>query len=248
MRERLQEIVESWLPYERNLFFALNGSDSAILDSIMWTISLSNIWFPFYIFVAFVVFFRTPVKQSVLVLLVFVALVTITDQFSASWARPFFERYRPGHHPDFNEFALMVGCRRGGRFGFFSSHATNVFGFATMLWLVFRNKWVTLVAFTWAAAIGYSRVYLGRHFVTDVIAGIIVGMLIAVMLYYLLLVPLRKKLLKLRKSEKYKMYSPLHGKVLWIVFALYFAGVLIYSLFAGTPVVCCGCCLQPIGS
>jgi undecaprenyl-diphosphatase len=236
------------LPYERNLFFLLNGSDSAILDSIMWTISLSNIWFPFYLFVAFVVFFKTPIRQSVLILLIFVTLVTLTDQLSASFARPFFERYRPGHHPDFSELAVMVGCGRGGRFGFFSSHATNVFGFATMLWLVFRNKWVTLVAFVWATAIAYSRIYLGRHFVTDVIAGIIVGILIAVMLYYLVLVPLRKKMLKLGTSEKYKMYPPLNSKILWIGFLAYFAGVIIFSLFATPPAVCCGCHLQSIGS
>ena len=246
MRESIQQFVESWLPYERNLFFLLNGSDSAILDSIMWTISLSNIWFPFYVFVAFVVFFRTPVKQSVLVLLIFVALVTLTDQLSASWARPFFERYRPGHHPDFSELAVMVGCRRGGSFGFFSSHATNVFGFATMLWLVFRNKWATLIAFTWATSIAYSRIYLGRHFVTDVIVGILVGMLIAVILYYLVLVPLRKKLLKLRKFEKYNMYPQDNQKILWMGFLAYFVGVLIYSLIVAPPPVCCGCHLQPL--
>jgi len=230
MRERLQELVESWLPYERNLFFLLNGSDSAILDSLMHTISMSSIWFPFYLFVAFVVFFKTPIKQSVLVLLVFVALVTITDQFSASVTRPFFERYRPGHHPDFKDYVQLVSGR-GGLYGFISSHATNVFGFATMLWLVFRHRRVTLVAFTWATAIGYSRIYLGRHFVTDVIAGMLVGMLIALMLYYFLLVPLRKKWLKLRSSEKYKMYPQENGKILWIGFVAYFVAVLIYSLF-----------------
>jgi len=248
MRETLQQFVENMLPYERNLFFLLNGSNSAILDSLMWTISQTQIWFPFYLFVVFIVFFKTPVKQSIIVMLVFVLLVTLCDQFAASVTRPFFERFRPGHHPDFNESALMVGCRRGGLYGFVSAHATNVFGFATMLWLVFRHKWVTLVAFTWAAAVGYSRIYLGRHFVTDVLGGMIAGMLIAFALYYLLLVPLRKKMLKLKKSEKYQMYPPLNGKILWIGFLIYFVGVVIYSvLFAKPPVVCCGCHLQPVG-
>ncbi|MCL2416823.1 MAG: phosphatase PAP2 family protein [Bacteroidales bacterium] len=229
MRESIQQFVESWLPYERNLFFLLNGSDSAMLDSLMHTISQTQIWFPFYLFVVFVVFFKTPVKQSILVTLIFVLLVTLTDQLSASVARPFFERYRPGHHPDFKDYVQLVSGR-GGLYGFFSSHATNVFGFATMLWLVFRNKWATLVAFTWATAIAYSRIYLGRHFVTDVIAGIIVGMLIAVLLYYCALRPLYRKLLKLKESQKIKLYAEQNGKILWIGFTLYFAGVVIYSL------------------
>jgi hypothetical protein len=73
-------------------------------------------------------------------------------------------------------------------------------------------------------------------------------MLIAFALYYLLLVPLRKKMLKLKKSEKYQMYPPLNGKILWIGFLIYFVGIVIYSvLFAKPPVVCCGCHLQPVG-
>ena len=231
MRENLQQFLENMLPYERNLFFLLNGSDSVVLDKLMYTISMTNIWFPFYLFVVFVVFFKTPIRQSILVTIVFVLLVTLTDQISAGIARPFFERYRPGHHPDFKDLVQLVTERRGGLYGFFSSHATNVFGFATMLWLVFRNRWVTLVAFVWATAIAYSRIYLGRHFVSDVIAGMIVGTAIALILYYFVLVPLRKKLLKPKSSEKYKMYPLQNCKMLWIGFVAYFIGVLVYSQF-----------------
>ena len=227
----MKEFVENLLPYERNLFFLLNGSDSAMLDSLMYTISMTKIWFPLYLFVLFVVFLKTPVRQSIIVALVFILMVTLCDQIAASVARPFFERFRPCHHPDFMEFVQLVNDRCGGRYGFFSAHATNVFGFATLLSLVFRHRWVVLVTFVWATAIAYSRIYLGVHFVTDVLAGMIAGTLISLTLYYALLVPLRKKMLKLRKSETYKMYSPQHAKVLWIGFAVYFAGVLIFSLF-----------------
>ena len=227
----MKEFVENLLPYERNLFFLLNGSDSAVLDSLMYTISMTKVWFPLYLFVLFLVFYKTPIKQSVLVMLVFVLMVTLCDQFAASVCRPFFERFRPGHHPDFQDLVQLVDGKRGGLYGFISAHATNSFGFATLLWLVFRHRWLTLVAFTWATAIGYSRIYLGRHFITDVLGGIIAGMLISLALYYFVIVPIQRKLFKLKKSEKLQLYSEQHGKILWIGFATYFSCVIIYSLF-----------------
>jgi hypothetical protein len=60
------------------------------------------------------------------------------------------------------------------------------------------------------------------HFVSDVVGGIIAGALIATILYYAALVPLRQKLLKLDDSEKFQMYSAQHGKLLWAGFAGYF--------------------------
>ena len=226
----MKEFVENLLPLERNLFFMLNGSDFAVLDSLMYNISITKIWFPLYLLVLFVVCWKTPVKQSILVALGFVLMVVLCDQLSASVARPFFERFRPGHHPDFQAMVKLVNGERGGLYGFFSSHATNCFGLATLLWLVFRHRWVTLVAFLWATAIAWSRIYLGKHFVTDVFAGMIVGMLISLALYYFVIVPIQRKLFEIKKSEKILFYSEKNGKILGIGFSAYFVAVVIYSV------------------
>ena len=227
----MKEFVENMLTWERGLFFLLNGSDSVFLDNLMHTISLTKVWAPLYVFVLFLVFYKTPIKQSVLVMLFFVAMVTLCDQFSSSLVKPFFERLRPGHHPDFKDFVQLVRGHRGGGYAFISGHATNSVGFAVLLSLVFRNRWVTLVALTWAAAISYSRIYLGMHFVSDVVGGIIAGALISTGLYYAALVPLRKKLLKPDDAQKLQMYSAQHGKLLWIGFAAYFLAVIYLSQF-----------------
>ncbi|MCL2414035.1 MAG: phosphatase PAP2 family protein [Bacteroidales bacterium] len=232
----MKQFVENMLVWERNLFFRLNGSDSALLDNIMHVVSTKEMWIPLYLFIAFLVFFRTRISQSALVFFSFILVAALADQFSSGLIKPIFERLRPGHHPDFREYVQLftstymtesgeVGVRfhRGGGFAFISGHATNHTAFAVLLSLIFRNRWATLVSLFWAGLISYSRVYLGVHFVSDIIGGIIAGTLIAMAVYYLALVPLRKKLLKLDDSEKYQMYSAQHGKILWIGFAIYFA-------------------------
>ena len=226
----MKEFVENLLPIERNLFFLLNGSNSVLLDNIMYNISLSKIWIPLYIFVVLLLFFRTQKKEAFLMLAFFLLVFALCDQISSGLIKPFFERLRPGNHPDFKDLVQLVNNHRGGGYSFISGHATNSVGFAVALSLVFRNRWVTLVTLVWAGLISYSRIYLGMHFISDVVGGIIVGTLTAIALYAIL-IPLRKKLFHLKLSEKKKIFSKQHGNILAFVFAVYFLGVIIYSQF-----------------
>ena len=50
----MKEAIENLLPYEKNLFFALNGSDSIFLDNMFWTITGRFIWIPVILFLLFI--------------------------------------------------------------------------------------------------------------------------------------------------------------------------------------------------
>jgi undecaprenyl-diphosphatase len=225
----MKEFVENSLPYERDLFFLLNGSESVFLDNMMYVISGSKIWIPLYLFVLFLIFYKIPKKEAFLVSLFFISVFALSDQFSSGLIKPFFERLRPGHHPDFKDLVDIVNGHRGGGYSFISGHATNCSGFAVALALIFRNRWVTLISFTWAALISYSRIYLGMHFISDVVGGIIAGTLIAATLYALFIL-LRKKLFKPEPSRKTRIYSEQQGNLLSLGFAVYFLGVILFSM------------------
>lgn len=62
-------------------------------------------------------------------------------------------------------------------FGFASGHASAAMAFALGIALFFglRRRWVWAVAIAWALLMGVSRMYLGRHFLGDVLAGWLVG-------------------------------------------------------------------------
>ena len=227
----MKEFVENMLHSERNLFFLLNGSDSVILDNIMFIVSVSNVWIPLYAFVLLLFFYKKQWKEALFVSAAFFLLFGLCDQFSSGLIKPIFERLRPGHHPDFKDLVQLVNNHRGGGYAFISGHATNHIGFAVLLSLIFRNRWLTIISLAWAGLIGYSRIYLGMHFVSDVIGGFIAGTMIAFAVYYGILILLRQKLFKLEPAQKTEIYSEQHGKILAWAFGVYFLAILLFSQF-----------------
>lgn len=143
-------------------------------------------WIPLY---AVFLFLIVKAGKRVVVVVLFVALlITLADQGSVHLFKNTFQRYRPCYNEDLKNLVHMVGnC--GGKFGFVSSHAANVFALATFLTLLLRKqiKYIYIVLFFWASLVSYSRIYVGRHYPADIIVGGLFGALIAILLYKLFL-------------------------------------------------------------
>lgn len=60
-------------------------------------------------------------------------------------------------------------------YSFPSAHTSAAFATATSLSMAYPKLYVIAPSFLWAGAVGYSRMYLGVHYPTDVLAGAIVG-------------------------------------------------------------------------
>ncbi len=56
-----------------------------------------------------------------------------------------------------------------------SGHTTIAFATATTISLQYKKWYVVVPAYVWAASCGYSRLYLGEHYTTDVLAGAAIG-------------------------------------------------------------------------
>lgn len=76
---------------------------------------------------------------------------------------------------ELGDLSWMPATCPGARRGMPSNHALNYFTVATFLWATLGERRVGLPLVSIACAVGLSRVYLGRHYPSQVIAGALIG-------------------------------------------------------------------------
>lgn len=176
-----------WLSdIDARLLLIVNGAHSPFFDSVMWCISGRWIWVPFYAVLAYLLFRRMSWKRASICLVTIGLIILAADQTCATLIRPEIGRLRPANlNNPLSSFVHVVNGYRGGRYGFPSCHAANTFALAVFMSLVIRHKWFTVMMFSWAFVVSYSRMYLGVHYFGDLFCGATIGSLFAVLFYYI---------------------------------------------------------------
>jgi len=148
-------------------------------------------WVPFYAIIVLLIIYKYR-QRSIIILITITLMIIAADQFSSHLLKPWVGRLRPCYNEDIMHLLHMIrDC--GGRFGFISSHASNSFGAAMMVWLLLGNHYRFFwLMFLWAAVVSYSRVYLGVHYPSDVIAGMFCGLSFGFIFYKLYIITEKK--------------------------------------------------------
>ena len=163
-------IIES---IDQTLFRFINYSlSNPVFDLIMPFITEQKVWgIPIALVALAGIIFGD--KRTKFIIVGAVLAVGLGDYISSGVMKPLFGQFRPCK--ELSDLVLRINC--GGRLSFPSGHATGTMVMA--VWFGYHyKKWLPYFL-TFALIISFSRVYVGVHWTSDVLGGMLLGFIIA---------------------------------------------------------------------
>ena len=181
-------MIEEILRLDSKLFLYLNNLGTSKFD-IFW-ISLSKIEanILMYLFLILLFFYNQKIRPKLIYIFYFffviALMIIITDQ-GANIFKDSFQRLRPCYNESIIDSLRLVKENCGGKYGFFSAHASNSFSLAIFFGLLFINRisYIIMITIVYASLISYSRIYLGVHYPIDIIFGSFFGIFVGFVMY-----------------------------------------------------------------
>jgi undecaprenyl-diphosphatase len=176
-----------WLEsIDQSIVISINSLHSPILDEIMWVISSKLAWLPFYYGMLYYAYKNLgPLYCLYFVILLLISVIA-ADLISSKVIKELVERYRPSHHTQLSKILHFYENKpgelyKGGQYGFVSSHSANFFAMAVFYGLGLKKYYpkILYILLTLACMVGFSRIYLGVHYLSDIIGGAVVGSTVA---------------------------------------------------------------------
>ena len=168
--------------FDQALTLEINSWDSAVTDPLWQFFSNIPDWIPMYVAIIACLFWRLGWKRGLMMTLAAVLTFAFCDQFS-NYIKDLVCRVRPLNDSFMLENGLNVLERASSSFSFFSAHSANSFGLATCTYLGFRldnrlrYRGYAAWMYSWATLVAISRIFVGKHYLGDILAGSAIGVL-----------------------------------------------------------------------
>jgi len=154
-------------------------------DDLLVFLTKANLSGHILVLAALFVFIRSGKSALFIIPLALVSL-GLADFIASGFLKPLVQRIRPCFALD--NVRLLVNQPHS--YSFASSHAANSAAVASIVWIFFHRgvlveKFFTIIMILYALAISLSRAYVGVHYPGDLIAGMIIGVVSASLIYLL---------------------------------------------------------------
>ena len=163
-------MIDVIINVDKKIFTFFNSSiANPVFDIFFPIITNQDIWIIPILLGIIILSIKGGTKGRIASIVLIIGVI-LADYSSAQIIKPYFQRLRPSHDI-LDQIRLLVP--KGGRYGFVSSHAANMYVSATILGY-FYSKHKRLF-FTIASLVAFSRVYVGVHYPADIVFGGLLG-------------------------------------------------------------------------
>ena len=173
--QQIDEVVLLWF----------NGSDSLYLDNVVMAFTSGLTWIPLYVALLYLVIKNSEnMPQFALIVLGVLVTMLLSDGLADYIAKPYVARWRPTNDPVLKYSIDVVGNYRETSYGFFSAHASNTMAVAIFFCQLVRNRALSLALVAWSLLSCWTRLYLGVHYPSDILVGLVWGCVSALIGYF----------------------------------------------------------------
>lgn len=161
---------------DKTLLMVFNGSHCPFVDRLAVTLTCGYMWIPLYIALLLLVInnHKTVVQISLVIGMALLAIV-LSEGMADLIVKPLIARLRPIHDILMQDSVQVVNNYRAEGYSFFSAHASNTMAVAVFFSLLVKDRLFACTLITWALVNCWTRLYLGVHYPSDIIVGVVWG-------------------------------------------------------------------------
>lgn len=161
---------------DKTLLMVFNGSHCPFVDRLAVTLTCGYMWIPLYIALLLLVInnHKTVAQISLVIGMALLAIV-LSEGMADLIVKPLVARLRPIHDTLMQDRVQVVNNYRVEGYSFFSAHASNTMAVAVFFSLLVKDRLFACTLITWALVNCWTRLYLGVHYPSDIIVGVVWG-------------------------------------------------------------------------
>ena len=161
---------------DKTLLMVFNGSHCAFVDRLAVTLTCGYMWILLYIALLLLVInnHKTVAQISLVIGMALLAIV-LSEGMADLIVKALVARLRPIHDTLMQDSVQVVNNYRAEGYSFFSAHASNTMAVAVFFSLLVKDRLFACILIVWALVNCWTRLYLGVHYPSDIIVGMVWG-------------------------------------------------------------------------